>query len=347
MPDPTLQRFEVADPIHGHVPCAAVVPASGAAPRALCLFLYGGGGSRESLAEIEPLLQAWWASDRLAPMIVATPDVGPWSFYLDDPARGLGWESFVAQRLTASLQVRSRAGAQLPLGAVGISMGGYAALKLAFAPAHAFAAIAAISPMIEPTLEAADVRPRNRYHYPPEVPQALLGVDRDPGLYRGDHPAARAQRNARALRAAELAIYIDAAGSDALNAHDGAEHLHRVLWDLDVAHEYHLRKDSDHVGPDLIDRLEQGFTWVSSRLVPAPAPQLNEHERAWDSWLASDRSAAAPDALPPTSPLFSRVLRAQLEPLRRAAEASDPTFARRCGLVQDPPRIGPVATRAM
>jgi S-formylglutathione hydrolase len=333
MRDPALQRFEVVDPIHGRVPCATVVPASGATPRAACLFLYGGGGSRESLAEIEPLLQAWWASERLAPMIVATPDVGPWSFYLDDPARGLGWESFVAKRLTASLPIAA-SGARLPLGAVGISMGGYAALKLAFAPPHAFAAVAAVSPMVEPAFEARDVRPRNRYHYPPEVPQALLGAQRDPVLYREDHPATRAHRHAAALRAAELGIYIDAAGSDALHAHDGAEHLHRVLWDLDVPHEYHLRRDSDHVGPDLIDRLEQAFAWVGTRLVPAPSPQLNEQEGAWLRWLESDRSQPAPPAsLPPTSPLFSRALRAQLEPLRRAAEAEDPTFARRCGLL--------------
>jgi S-formylglutathione hydrolase len=303
---PALQRFELVDPVHGRVPCVAVVPASGAAPRAMCLFLYGGGGSCESLAEIEPLLQGWWGRDRLAPMVVATPDVGPWSFYLDDPARGLCWESLVAERLTALLQAGFGDGAPLPCGAVGISMGGYAALKLALARPRAFTAIAAISPMIEPAFEADDVRPRNRYHYPPQVPQALLGVQRDRALYRADHPAARALRNADALRASELAIYLEAAGSDALNAHDGAEHLHRVLWDLDVPHEYHLRKDSDHVGPDLIDRLEQAFAWVSARLVPAPSPQVNEH---------------------------ARMLRAQLEPLRAAAAASDPSFARRCGLL--------------
>jgi hypothetical protein len=28
--------------------------------------------------------------------------------------------------------------------------------------------------MLEPTVDAAAVRPRNRHHYPPEVPRALL-----------------------------------------------------------------------------------------------------------------------------------------------------------------------------
>jgi S-formylglutathione hydrolase len=300
MPEPQVQRFEVVDPVHGRVPCAAVTPASDA-PRATCLFLYGGGGSRETLVEIAPLLHAWWQGARLPPMAIVTPDVGPWSFYLDDPARGMGWETFVAERLIASCGAR-------PIGAVGISMGGYGALKIAFARPRLFAAVAAVSPMIEPAVEAHQVPLRNRYHYPAEVPQALLGPERDAELYRRDHPAARARANAAALRASELAIYLDAAGADALHAQDGAEHLHRALWDLDVAHEYRLRRDADHVGPDLIDRLADAFAWAGDRLVPRPS--------------------TAPDPDPRAQ------LRAHLEPLRRAAEPLDPTFARRYGVLR-------------
>jgi S-formylglutathione hydrolase len=186
-------------------------------------------------------------------------------------------------------------------------MGGYGALKSAFARPALFAAVAAVSPMIEPALDASAVRLRNRYHYPAEVPQALLGPDRDPALYRADHPAARAQRNAAALRESGLPIYVDAAGDDALHAHDGAEHLHRVLWDLDLAHEYRLRRDSDHVGPDLLARLQDAFRWVGERLSPAVSDPAIDYGRA--------------------------ALRAQLEPLRREAALRDPTFTRRCGVL--------------
>lgn len=311
MQEAHVQRFELDDPIHGRVPCALLAPADGAAPRGLCLFLYGGGGSRETLAEIAPLLHTWQLEALLPPLLIATPDVGPWSFYLDDPARGLRWESFVADRLTPYLQ---RAGAEraggdaaLPCGVLGISMGGYGALKIALARPSLFRAVAAVSPMIEPALDADQVRLRNRYGYPPEVPQALLGVQRDPALYRTDHPANRAQRNAEALRASQLAIYLDAAGDDALHAHDGAEFLHRVLWDLDVAHEYRLRKDSDHVGPDLLERLQDALAWTGLQLNrPAGEP-------------AADHGRAA--------------LRAMLAPLRRDAALRDPTFARRCGVL--------------
>jgi hypothetical protein len=91
-----LQRFEVRDPVHDGARAVVLAPVHTGSALPLCLFLYGGSGSRESLADIRPLLEAWWDSGAWPPLLVATLDFGPWSFYLDDPARGLGWESLVA-----------------------------------------------------------------------------------------------------------------------------------------------------------------------------------------------------------------------------------------------------------
>jgi S-formylglutathione hydrolase len=335
-----MSRFEVTDPIHGPVPCAALLPTAVTSPLPLCLFLYGGGGSRESLAELQPLVESLWQSGRLPPLLLATPDVGPFSFYLDDPKRGLGWESFIVERFIPSLGHRfSSLQPTAAVGLVGVSMGGYGCLKIALARPGAFAAVAAISPMIEPAHEVEQVRPRNRYHYPPPVPQALLGPDRDVELYRADHPAVRALRHAAELRGSALAIYIDAAGRDALHAHDGAEYLHRVLWDLDVAHEYRLRRDADHIGPDLVERLAEALVWVGTRVVPPAAAPLSELESAWQDWL-DGRSAEPPAApLAPVSRLFGRLLRTQLTAARRTAEACDSTVSRRNGLL--PPVVVP------
>jgi S-formylglutathione hydrolase len=331
-----LQRFDVHDPVHGRVPCATLLPAAAAAPLPLCFFLYGGGGSRDSLADIRECLEQWWGSGELPPLMVATPDVGPWSFYLDDPPRGLGWESFIVQRFLPhcqSLLPRGTNAAPLRTGLVGISMGGYGALKLAFARPDLFDAVAAISPMLEPTVDAAAVRPRNRHHYPPEVPRALLGPERNVVLYRSDHPVARAQANAAALQASQLAIYVDAAGEDALHAHDGAEFLHRALWSLDLAHEYRLRRDSDHAGPDLLERLREAFGWVGRRLQPAAAAPLSSLESEWLAWIADRRGTPPATPLTPASAVFPRVLRALLAPQREVAAREDPTFGRRYGLL--------------
>jgi S-formylglutathione hydrolase len=347
-----LEHFVVEDPIHGQVPCAAVVPPSADSALPLCLFLYGGGGSVESLHDMQPLLEQWWASGALAPMVVATPDVGPYSFYLDDPARGQGWESFVATRFIEQLRVRFDV-ASAPCAIVGISMGGYGALKIALTRSAAFGAVAALTPMLEPAFEAADVHPRNRFHYPAAVPDALLGSDRDPALYRHDHPAGRARQHADALRRSELGIYIDAAGADALHAHDGAEFLHRVLWDLDIVHEYRLRRDADHIGPGLLERLYDAFAWVAARVAPSAPEPLSDIEHEWARWL--DTLTTVPTgagsqqppatALSPNSRLAPRLLRAHLAPRRREAELRDATTTRRYGLLDVSPRRSSVGSK--
>jgi S-formylglutathione hydrolase len=329
-----LWRFDLEDPVHGQVPGAALLhPDHLQRELPRCLMLYGGGGSRESLASLQPSIERAWATGELAPCIIATPDVGPWSFYLDDPARGLAWESFIIKRFAPHLHTLQRpAPASLQrLGVIGMSMGGYGALKLAFAHPQLFAAVGAVSPMVEPFAAAAEVPLRNRFFYPPEVPQALLGSNRDAALYQADHPAARAHANVHAVLEHELAIYIDAAGRDALNAHDGAESLHRVLWELDVPHEYHLRRDADHAGPDLAPRMCEALRWVVEHLQPTAANPWSELEQAWLAWLYDPGTQPPAAALPPDSPLFPRFLRATLESQRRAAQLQDPTLSRHYG----------------
>ena len=334
----SLLRFGLSDPVHGQVPCAALMHEEhNERELPCCLVLYGGGGSRESLASLHPTFERAWALGELPPCILATPDVGPWSFYLEDRARGFAWESFITGQFVEHVRTlqRNAAGSasSARFGVIGMSMGGYGALKLAFARPELFGAVGAVSPMVEPEREANEVPLRNRFFYPPEVPQALLGVHRDPALHRADHPATRARAHASELIATRQAIYIDAAGQDAFNAHDGAESLHRVLWELDVPHEYHLRRDADHAGPDLAFRMCAALRWVVERLQPPAAERWSEHERAWQAWLSQPTQPAPSVPLPAESALFPRYLRAMVEPQRVAAEASDPSVSRRYGLL--------------
>ncbi len=326
-----IERFKLADPVHGEVACVELGPRRDAL-LPVCLFLYGGGGSCESLLELAPLVTQLWQRGVLPACRVITPNVAPWGFYLDDPKRGSAWESLVAERLLAHIQDHRNVAAQVPVGLVGISMGGYGALKMAFARPRAFRAVAAVAPMVEPSLTVAGRRPRNRYHYPPEVPQALLGVQPDASLYAADHPANRAICQAEALRTGALAIYLDAGTADALNAHDGAELLHRVLWDLDIDHEYRLWAGADHVGPSLLPRLEAALCWVATRLTSTELA-LTPLELAWQSWLDGGATGSAPPPLPATSPLMPRLLRTLLAPLRDAARSQDPTMQRRFGVL--------------
>jgi S-formylglutathione hydrolase len=296
-----LERFDVFDPDHGALPAVAIAPCS-EERLPLCSFLYGGGGSVETRLAIEPLLTAAWREASLAPLCVACLGVPPFCFYLDDPARGMFWQRAVTHGLLDTVRRRfAERVSPARAGLVGVSMGGYGALKMAFAEPERFASVAAVAPMLEPVDSAGAVPLRNRFHYPPQVPPALLGAARDPDLFRADHPITRARRAADAIRASGLAIWIDAGSRDALNAQDGAEALHRALWDLDLAHEYHLYRDADHVGASLAPRLLEAFRWVASAGAPR-APSAEE--------LA---------------------LREHLAPLRAAALAVDPSVARTYG----------------
>lgn len=316
------KRFNVADPVHGDIACLELGCGDGP-DRPICLFLYGGGGSAETLLAIEPLLASAWQAGTLPACRVATATVDPWGFYLDEAARGTAWESFIADRLTAALQRDHEA----PIGLLGISMGGYGALKIVLSRPQKFAAVAALAPMLEPSLRADAVPLRNRYHYPAEVPAALLGPTRDADLYAADHPAGRARRNADALRQSGLGIYIDAGSADALHAHDGAEFLHRVLWALDIRHEYHLLADADHVGPSLLPRLQAALQWLGQRLAPN-AIHLSPDEEIWQRYLDGETPIPPATPLAPTSPLMPRFLRHALRSLREIAAKQDDTFDR-------------------
>ena len=249
-----IERFELNDAVHGAVPALALLPAAAGRDTELpvCLFLYGGGGNHETLLALEPLISGAWRDGSLSPLLVACLGVPPFCFYLDDGPEQR-WQSAVSQGLLAAVRARFAVSAQRA-GLLGISMGGYGALKIAFEEPQHFAAVAAIAPMVEPSTEASGARLRNRFHYPEQVPQRLLGPERDADLFRADHPVTRARRKAQELRE-RLAIYIDAGSRDALHAHDGAEFVHRSLWELDVPHEYHLLRDAGHVGPTLPPRL--------------------------------------------------------------------------------------------
>jgi S-formylglutathione hydrolase len=281
------------------VPYAALIP-PGSGPFPLCLVLMGGGGSRQSLVDCQPLFDRWWPEGVVAPMILATPSAGM-SYYL-------GWDRFVIEEFIPHLRAMYATGATA---ITGISMGGFGALNIAFAHPENFAAVAVMNPMIEPGLQDEQIGARNKIHHATGGPPSLLGPARDPEVFATNHPANRAIANADRIRQTRLSVYLEAGDNDFVNAHDGTEFLHRVLWDLDISHEYHLVQGADHGGPTFRPRMRATYAWLTAAL-------------AW----------------PPSEPSAEQValdaIRAQLEPLRNQAAAADPTAQRRFGVL---PRV--------
>ena len=325
-----LRSDLVPDP----VPYAVVLPPGydDAEPLPLCLNLHGGGGSRDMLVGFREPLDAWFADGSLEPMVIASASTGELSFYLDQPA-GAQWETFIARdflaHLRAKYRVRPDAGSTVLTGA---SMGGHGSLKLAFARPDEFAAVAALEPAVEPGFRATDSTPRSRVYYlGGGNTDQLLGPDRDAALFEANSPAARLRSNHEAVSASGLAIYIECGDNDTLNLHDGTEFLHRVLWDLDISHEYHLVRDGDHVGPTLLPRMHEAFRWLSGVLRKSDAadgPELTDADRAFMKWADAGFEGEAP-AFDLNTESAVKMLRAQFAAQREAAEKVDPTAKRR------------------
>jgi S-formylglutathione hydrolase len=250
-------------------PIAAITPQGDeSGPFPLCIVLHGGGDSRQSLVDCDVLFENWWSDGSLPPMVLASPSAGM-SYYLEDPAASTRWDAFVAEsfveRLRATCNVRSDRSSTV---IHGMSMGGYGALKIAFSYPEVFSAVAAMEPVLEPGFDNSQITARNRLHHGSGGPSRLIGPDRDPDLFAANNPANRAIRNAERIRERDLAIYIEAGDRDFINVHDGSEFLHRVLWDLDISHEYRLTRGADHVGPTMIPRMREAYTWLGAAQGP-------------------------------------------------------------------------------
>ncbi len=196
----------------------AVLSADQREPLPLCIFLLGAGGTRDSLIDLQPLLDSWWADGTVPQMVIATPSPGH-DFYMEDRAGFIRWDSFLAADFLPHLRSKCKVSDTTVI--TGISGGGYGALKLAFAHPNLFSAVAAMQPMIEPGLRESDVGPRNRLHHSAGGPAQLIGPSRNPSLWESNNPANLAREHVQSIRDSGLAIYLEAGDNDFLNAHDG------------------------------------------------------------------------------------------------------------------------------
>jgi S-formylglutathione hydrolase len=258
----------------------------------LCLVLQGGGGSRQNLIDCQKYFDPWWAEGAMPPMILATPTAGM-NYYHE-------WEPFLFDEFIPHLRTTYRTTATVIFG---MSMGGYGALKFAFARPEMFTAVAAMQPILEPAFEEAKVGARNRIHHVAGGPKDLIGKGRDARIVEANNPANRARENAASIRESGLGVYLEVGDDDLVNAHDGVEFLHRVLWDLDIPHEYHMLRGVDHVGATVVPRMKAAYEWLGRSLTPAaPDPAIH-------------------------------TLRGQLKPVRDNAVETDPATVRRYGAI--------------
>ena len=251
----------------------------------LVIWLHGGGGDRQQLVQTKRYIDQFFIENVIPPMVFVSFSTTPFSGFLGP------WETFIASELPEAMGSRyntrtDREGVMIG----GISMGGYGSLKSAFRNPSRFLAVGAMEPAIEPTLTELPNFTRNTWTRGPA-----------PSLQISDNPIRLAHDNAEAIRASGLNIYLECGDEDYLNLHDGTEFLHRVLWDNDVRHEYHLVRWADHVGISMKSRMKEMLAFFAQSLAggredPVALP-INEKEQQLLALVAE--RAAAGDSPPP------------------------------------------------
>jgi pimeloyl-ACP methyl ester carboxylesterase len=183
------------------------------------------------------------------------------------------WETVLVDELLPHVRTTTGAGVgSAPTLVGGVSMGGMGSLRFAFKHPDRFAAVAACEPGIEASPRWEDATARDRIHRGPFALSEIYGDPADTELFTANHPLGILERNAAAIVASGLGIYLEVGDLDLLHLHQGTEALHRRMFDIGVPHEYRLVRFGDHIGPTLAPRITDALRFLGRHLAGPPEP---------------------------------------------------------------------------
>jgi S-formylglutathione hydrolase FrmB len=196
-------------------------------------FLHGLGDNEQTLFKgggwdlIQDLRQKGQVSD----FLLVAPE-GRRTFYINSADGRVHYSDFFIREFIPYIESHYSIRRERSARAIsGFSMGGYGALRFAFAYPELFSSVSAQSAalMTEP---------------PQQAKSGQLGVvfgnPIDVRHWNENSPFALAKRNRAHIRASGLSIYFNCGSEDEFGFDQGAEELHRQLQAEDIRHEYHL-----------------------------------------------------------------------------------------------------------
>jgi S-formylglutathione hydrolase FrmB len=237
---------------------------------------YGGSGDRRYpvVYALHGLFEGsgFWERRGLAPILArlresgAVPDFlvvavdGGNSFFVNAP--GGRYEDLVKKDLVAHVEstfrvVAGRKGRAL----LGVSMGGYAALRVAFEEPGLAAAVATHSAMLLEAIPSAE-RGAGRWHMAAFT--RVFGDPIDPVLWAANDPLAWA---GKADPKTVPALFVDCGAEDRYGLAGGHRALHRTLDERGIAHAFEL-PPGDHGYEFVRSRLEKGLRFLGEALKP-------------------------------------------------------------------------------
>tara|TARA_Y100000748_G_scaffold208144_1_gene174373 strand:- start:216 stop:1325 length:1110 start_codon:yes stop_codon:yes gene_type:complete len=332
----TTELHDVLSEIRGEiVPVSVILPPgfkNNSESLPLLINLHGGGGTRDNLLRQLNTYQEMFDEGILPPLVVISFSGGPISYYQGT------WETFVTDELPK--WAAEKYGISLKPEhtlLTGISMGGYGSLKIGLKNPERFIAIAPMEPAIMPILEfPQEPHKRNSWWTPMQIYEDVWGKPFDPQKFIDDNPANIAVANAQRIRDSGLNIYLEVGDEDFIQLHDGAEFLHRVFWDNDIRHEYHLVRWADHVGLSMHNRTKEAHAFLAAALMggksePIDLPLTPEQLQYAQSVFGEGEIDTEPTSIMREDLRLAPTIHAELwKPLKRLAK-DDPDMKRAYG----------------
>ena len=196
-------------------------------------FLHGLGDNEQTMFKgggwdlIQDLRQKGQVSD----FLVVTPE-GKRSFYINSADGRVRYSDFFIREFIPYIESHYSIRRERSARAIsGVSMGGYGALRFAFAYPELFSSVSAQSAALvaEPS-QQAESGPLG----------TVFGNPIDPRHWNENSPFVLAKRNRAAIRTSGLSIYFNCGREDEFGFDKGAVELHRQLQAEGIQDEYHL-----------------------------------------------------------------------------------------------------------
>jgi S-formylglutathione hydrolase FrmB len=220
------------------------------------LFEGSGFWERRGLA---PILARLREAGSVPEFLVVAVDGGN-SFFVNAP--GGRYEDMVTKDLVAHVEATYRAvPGRAGRGLLGVSMGGYAALHVAFDQPGLVAAVATHSAMLLERIPSAE-QGAGRWHM--AAFNRVFGNPIDQSLWAENDPLVQARKvDPKAVPA----LFLDCGAEDRFGLASGHRELHRILEERGVAHELEL-PPGDHGYEFVRARLEKSLRFLGSALRP-------------------------------------------------------------------------------
>jgi S-formylglutathione hydrolase FrmB len=201
-------------------------------------FLHGLGDNEQTLFKSGAwtLLDDLRRQHKIGDFLIVAPE-GRRSFYINSADGSVRYSDFFLREFIPHIEANYRVRAGREGRAIsGVSMGGYGALRFAFAFPEMFSAVSAQSAALMTT---RDLDSAARSGSPStNVLVAVFGSPIDGSHWNENNPLTLSKRNPANLR--RLAIYFNCGRDDNFGFEEGASALDRTLKKEGVKHEYHL-----------------------------------------------------------------------------------------------------------